>query len=58
MHSVFVLAVICSTKKKEHKTQNKEKPFAQSNSSVYAFYNDAPPVLDYIRGYGHTKGTA
>ncbi|TWW58035.1 deoxyribonuclease-2-beta [Takifugu flavidus] len=28
----------------------------QSNSSVYAFYNDAPPVLDYIQGYGHTKG--
>lgn len=34
------------------------KPFPQSNSSVYAFYNDAPPVLDYIHGYGHTKGTA
>lgn len=34
------------------------KPFIQSNSSVYAFYNDAPPVLDYIQGYGHTKGTA
>lgn len=30
--------------------------FPQSNSSVYAFYNDAPPVLDYIQGYGHTKG--
>ncbi|KAK2835452.1 hypothetical protein Q5P01_015936 [Channa striata] len=27
-----------------------------SNSSVYALYNDAPPVLDYIQGYGHTKG--
>lgn len=32
--------------------------FVQSNSSVYTFYNDAPPVLDYIKGYGHTKGTA
>ncbi|KAM9849219.1 deoxyribonuclease-2-beta isoform 2-T2 [Aulostomus maculatus] len=28
----------------------------KSNSSVYAFYNDAPPVLDYIKEYGHTKG--
>nr|XP_046248624.1 deoxyribonuclease-2-beta [Scatophagus argus] len=28
----------------------------KSNSSVYALYNDAPPILDYIRGYGHTKG--
>ncbi|XP_026179268.1 deoxyribonuclease-2-beta [Mastacembelus armatus] len=28
----------------------------KSNSSVYALYNDAPPVLDYIQGYGHTKG--
>ncbi|XP_017269048.2 deoxyribonuclease-2-beta [Kryptolebias marmoratus] len=27
-----------------------------SNSSVYAFYNDGPPVLTYIQGYGHTKG--
>ncbi|XP_054870978.1 deoxyribonuclease-2-beta-like [Amphiprion ocellaris] len=27
-----------------------------SNSSVYAFYNDGPPVLDYIKGYGHSKG--
>lgn len=35
-----------------------QKAFAQSNSSVYAFYNDAPPVLDYIQGYGHTKGKA
>lgn len=31
--------------------------FPQSNSSVYALYNDAPPVLDYIKGYGHAKGT-
>ncbi|KAM9384478.1 deoxyribonuclease-2-beta isoform 3-T3 [Pholidichthys leucotaenia] len=28
----------------------------ESNSSVYAFYNDGPPDLDYIHGYGHTKG--
>ncbi|XP_034036720.1 deoxyribonuclease-2-beta-like [Thalassophryne amazonica] len=28
----------------------------KSNSSVYGFYNDAPPLLDYIRKYGHTKG--
>ncbi|XP_056132401.1 deoxyribonuclease-2-beta [Lampris incognitus] len=28
----------------------------KSNSSVYAFYNDAPPNLDYLKGYGHTKG--
>ncbi|CAJ1060698.1 deoxyribonuclease-2-beta-like [Xyrichtys novacula] len=28
----------------------------ESNSSVYALYNDAPPNMDYIRGYGHTKG--
>ncbi|XP_028259114.1 deoxyribonuclease-2-beta-like [Parambassis ranga] len=28
----------------------------QSNSSVYALYNDAPPVLDYMKEYGHTKG--
>ncbi|KAM9384477.1 deoxyribonuclease-2-beta isoform 2-T2 [Pholidichthys leucotaenia] len=27
----------------------------ESNSSVYAFYNDGPPDLDYIHGYGHTK---
>ncbi|CAG5864414.1 unnamed protein product [Menidia menidia] len=27
-----------------------------SNSSVYALYNDGPPVLKYVRGYGHTKG--
>ncbi|XP_042368042.1 deoxyribonuclease-2-beta [Plectropomus leopardus] len=28
----------------------------ESNSSVYALYNDAPPILDYKQGYGHTKG--
>ncbi|XP_051231941.1 deoxyribonuclease-2-beta isoform X2 [Dicentrarchus labrax] len=28
----------------------------KSNSSVYGLYNDAPPILDYIQGYGHTKG--
>ncbi|XP_076007521.1 deoxyribonuclease-2-beta-like [Genypterus blacodes] len=28
----------------------------QSNSSVYVLYNDAPPDVDYIKGYGHTKG--
>ncbi|XP_050933204.1 deoxyribonuclease-2-beta [Lates calcarifer] len=28
----------------------------KSNSSVYALYNDAPPILDYVQGYGHTKG--
>uniref|UniRef100_UPI0037E6FC95 deoxyribonuclease-2-beta-like n=1 Tax=Semicossyphus pulcher TaxID=241346 RepID=UPI0037E6FC95 len=28
----------------------------KSNSSVYALYNDAPPILDYHLGYGHTKG--
>ncbi|XP_062419403.1 deoxyribonuclease-2-beta isoform X2 [Pungitius pungitius] len=27
----------------------------KSNSSVYALYNDGPPILDYIKGYGHTK---
>uniref|UniRef100_A0A3Q0S5Y7 deoxyribonuclease II n=1 Tax=Amphilophus citrinellus TaxID=61819 RepID=A0A3Q0S5Y7_AMPCI len=26
------------------------------NTSVYALYNDAPPVLKYIQQYGHTKG--
>lgn len=33
------------------------KDFLQSNSSVYVLYNDAPPSLDYIHEYGHTKGT-
>ncbi|XP_029939850.1 deoxyribonuclease-2-beta [Salarias fasciatus] len=28
----------------------------KSNSSAYALYNDGPPVLKYIQGYGHTKG--
>ncbi|XP_022070949.2 deoxyribonuclease-2-beta [Acanthochromis polyacanthus] len=28
----------------------------RSNSSVYAFYNDGPPVLDYVKGFGHSKG--
>lgn len=28
----------------------------KSNSSVYALYNDGPPVMKYIQGYGHTKG--
>uniref|UniRef100_A0A8D2ZJ44 deoxyribonuclease II n=1 Tax=Scophthalmus maximus TaxID=52904 RepID=A0A8D2ZJ44_SCOMX len=28
----------------------------KSNDSAYALYNDAPPVLDYVQGYGHTKG--
>ncbi|KAK5907196.1 hypothetical protein CesoFtcFv8_005073 [Champsocephalus esox] len=28
----------------------------KSNSSVYALYNDGPPILDYMKGYGHTKG--
>ncbi|XP_041647898.1 deoxyribonuclease-2-beta isoform X2 [Cheilinus undulatus] len=28
----------------------------ESNSSVYTLYNDAPPQMDYIQGYGHTKG--
>ncbi|KAL7396339.1 hypothetical protein ABVT39_004511 [Epinephelus coioides] len=28
----------------------------KSNSSVYALYNDGPPILEYIKGYGHTKG--
>ncbi|XP_010745370.3 deoxyribonuclease-2-beta [Larimichthys crocea] len=28
----------------------------KSNSSVYALYNDAPPILKYLKGYGHTKG--
>lgn len=31
--------------------------FWQSNTSVYALYNDAPPDLKYIQKYGHTKGT-
>ncbi|KAM8745778.1 deoxyribonuclease-2-beta-like isoform 2-T2 [Acanthopagrus schlegelii] len=26
-----------------------------SNSSVYALYNDGPPILDYKQEYGHTK---
>lgn len=34
------------------------KHFLQSNSSVYVLYNDAPPSLDYMHEYGHTKGTA
>ncbi|XP_020780364.2 deoxyribonuclease-2-beta [Boleophthalmus pectinirostris] len=28
----------------------------KSNSSVYAIYNDAPPMLKYKVDYGHTKG--
>ncbi|XP_074524724.1 deoxyribonuclease-2-beta [Halichoeres trimaculatus] len=28
----------------------------ESNSSVYALYNDAPPDMAYMHGYGHTKG--
>lgn len=28
-----------------------------SNSTVYAMYNDGPPNMDYVKGYGHTKGT-
>ncbi|KAM6962892.1 deoxyribonuclease-2-beta [Aplochiton taeniatus] len=28
----------------------------KSNSSVYAQYNDGPPILEYKKGYGHTKG--
>ncbi|XP_061539634.1 deoxyribonuclease-2-beta [Phycodurus eques] len=32
------------------------KVIDKSNSSVYALYNDAPPVLKYSKGYGHTKG--
>lgn len=28
----------------------------RSNSSVYAIYNDAPPILKYSLEYGHTKG--
>ncbi|KAM8875154.1 deoxyribonuclease-2-beta-like isoform 2-T2 [Spinachia spinachia] len=27
----------------------------KSNGSVYALYNDGPPILDYVKGYGHTK---
>ncbi|XP_030228123.1 deoxyribonuclease-2-beta [Gadus morhua] len=27
-----------------------------SNSTVYAMYNDGPPDMDYLKGYGHTKG--
>nr|XP_054608259.1 uncharacterized protein LOC107392715 isoform X1 [Nothobranchius furzeri]XP_054608260.1 uncharacterized protein LOC107392715 isoform X1 [Nothobranchius furzeri] len=27
----------------------------RSNSSVYALYNDAPPLLKYTQEYGHTK---
>ncbi|XP_054645060.1 deoxyribonuclease-2-beta isoform X2 [Dunckerocampus dactyliophorus] len=29
----------------------------QSDGSVYVLYNDAPPDLKYVQGYGHTKGT-
>ncbi|XP_058493696.1 deoxyribonuclease-2-beta isoform X2 [Solea solea] len=28
----------------------------KSNNSAYVLYNDAPPILDYVQGYGHTKG--
>ncbi|XP_053286793.1 deoxyribonuclease-2-beta isoform X1 [Pleuronectes platessa] len=28
----------------------------KSNNSAYALYNDAPPLMDYIQDYGHTKG--
>ncbi|MBN3323876.1 DNS2B protein, partial [Atractosteus spatula] len=28
----------------------------KSNNSAYMLYNDAPPSLDYIVHYGHTKG--
>lgn len=28
----------------------------KSNSSVYAIYNDAPPILKFSVKYGHTKG--
>ncbi|CAL1593566.1 unnamed protein product [Knipowitschia caucasica] len=28
----------------------------KSNSSVYAIYNDAPPIIKYNVSYGHTKG--
>ncbi|XP_061832125.2 deoxyribonuclease-2-beta isoform X1 [Nerophis lumbriciformis] len=28
----------------------------KANSSAYALYNDAPPLLKYDHGYGHTKG--
>ncbi|XP_019936381.1 deoxyribonuclease-2-beta isoform X2 [Paralichthys olivaceus] len=28
----------------------------KSNNSAYALYNDAPPFMDYIQSYGHTKG--
>ncbi|CAL8253200.1 unnamed protein product [Merluccius merluccius] len=28
-----------------------------SNSTVYAMYNDGPPDMVYLQGYGHTKGT-
>ncbi|XP_054608262.2 deoxyribonuclease-2-beta [Nothobranchius furzeri] len=33
----------------------KGRPY-MSNSSVYALYNDAPPLLKYTQEYGHTKG--
>ncbi|XP_019735788.1 deoxyribonuclease-2-beta [Hippocampus comes] len=32
------------------------KAINKSSSSAYALYNDSPPVLKYLRGYGHTKG--
>ncbi|KAJ8408497.1 hypothetical protein AAFF_G00259110 [Aldrovandia affinis] len=28
----------------------------ESNSSAYVLYNDAPPLLNYTKQYGHTKG--
>lgn len=52
--SIFVLAVGVSVVGNDRCNTKQTKPFPQSNSSVYAFYNDAPPVLDYIQGYGHT----
>ncbi|KAM9797426.1 deoxyribonuclease-2-beta [Syngnathus typhle] len=32
------------------------KAINKSSDFVYAFYNDSPPLLKYMRGYGHTKG--
>ncbi|MBN3308783.1 DNS2B protein, partial [Amia calva] len=33
-----------------------ERQEYKSNSSAYMLYNDAPPLLDYMKYHGHTKG--
>ncbi|XP_057696989.1 deoxyribonuclease-2-beta isoform X1 [Corythoichthys intestinalis] len=33
-----------------------DKAIYKPSNSVYVLYNDSPPLLKYIKGYGHTKG--